>query len=199
MARAKKQKSAPRRDGSSGNKTVASKGASKSSSKKSSKKRAEGDSEMDPPSQVAAASPQDASKMSSDEEEATDNESSPGSKNTKPSSIAVRVSTTDIDRVQVIQVVADFFFPQVKFVDKEEDLAYSTRKKSYCQHIISKMRLDDGIDECTWWRNARRWVYEAVCQQRSDRGQALKKAFFGKFTFDAARPPNYSSHISSVF
>jgi hypothetical protein len=81
--------------------------------------------------------------------------------------------------------VTQHFFPSVKFITKKEKLAYyapGTNPTSYCARIIRGCHLPPDLDPAQWWETvAKRTVKRKIAQLRSDKINALKKAYFGKW------------------
>ena len=80
--------------------------------------------------------------------------------------------------------VTQYCFPNVKFIMKKERLAYyppGTNSKSYCAMVTKGCCLPAGVDRCQWWEAvARRTVKRKIAQLRSNKINALKKAYYGK-------------------
>jgi hypothetical protein len=81
--------------------------------------------------------------------------------------------------------VTQYFFPNVKFITKNEKLAYyppGTNSTSYCAIITKGCNLPPGVDLAGWWETvAKRTVKRKIAQLRSDKINALKKTYFGKW------------------
>jgi hypothetical protein len=80
--------------------------------------------------------------------------------------------------------VTQHFFPNVKFITKKEKLAYyppGTNTTSYCAIITRGCNLPPGVDYAQWWETvAKRTVKRKIAQLRSDKINALRKAYYGK-------------------
>jgi hypothetical protein len=77
------------------------------------------------------------------------------------------------------------FFPNIKFITKKEKLAYypeRTYTSSYCSLITIGCNLPPGLDHANWWETvAKRVVKRKLSQLWSDKINALKKAYYGKY------------------
>jgi hypothetical protein len=74
-------------------------------------------------------------------------------------------------------------FPEVKFVDRERDLAWDDDTNSYCQFVISKCNLPEDEDRKEWWSSAKKVVSFTLSQLRNDRNTAIRFAFSGMTSF----------------
>jgi len=93
-----------------------------------------------------------------------------------------------IDKGSISTLVTDKFFPQVKFVNKQVQMAWSTDPNSFCQFFISKLHVPVEIDQRTWWSSASKIICSVLCQTRNDRTTAVKYAFVGKYNVMSSVP-----------
>jgi len=93
---------------------------------------------------------------------------------------SLTVSTGPVDTTVINMVVADDFFPEVKFVARDDDLAWDDDKASFCQFFIDSCKVPAEIDLKEWWKLARTAIMHAMSQTRNDRNTAVKNAFLGK-------------------
>ena len=85
------------------------------------------------------------------------------------------------DEMDVKMVVNYHLFPEVKFLDIDEDLAYDKDRESIPQFVIQKVGLAPNLDECLWWKSVKKHVNQAMNQNRSDCCTGVKNAFMSKF------------------
>ena len=86
-----------------------------------------------------------------------------------------------MDKTVLTMVVTDQFFPEVKFADKEFDLAWDEDMESFCQFFLLKCNVPVDVDRKDWWLKTRKTVMYIMCQTRNDRNTAVKNAFVGKY------------------
>jgi hypothetical protein len=81
--------------------------------------------------------------------------------------------------------ITQHFFPVVKFITMMDQLAFylpGTNPESYCAVITRGCNLPQGTNLAQWWETvARRVVKRKINQLRSDKINALKKTYFGKW------------------
>ena len=93
-----------------------------------------------------------------------------------------------LSKSSISYVVTDKFFPQVKFVNKQVQMAWNTDPNSFCQFFISKLHVPVEIDQRTWWSSASKIICSVLCQTRNDRTTAVKYAFVGKYNVMSSVP-----------
>jgi len=99
------------------------------------------------------------------------------------------IQTDDmLSKSSISYVVTDKFFPQVKFVNKQVQMAWNTDPNSFCQFFISKLHVPVEIDQRTWWSSASKIICSVLCQTRNDRTTAVKYAFVGKYNVMSSVP-----------
>ena len=86
-----------------------------------------------------------------------------------------------MEKAVVQHVVTEQFFPEVKFVDKDTDLAWEVGAESFCQFFISKCNVPLNVDRREWWMRTRKLVAFTMTQTRNDRNTAVRNAFVGKY------------------
>ena len=93
-----------------------------------------------------------------------------------------------LNKSTISTVVTDKFFPQVKFVNKQVQMAWNTDPNSFCQFFISNLHVPVEIDQRTWWSSASKIICSLLCQTRNDRTTAVKFAFVGKYFVMSSLP-----------
>ena len=85
-----------------------------------------------------------------------------------------------VDKSVVTEVVTDHFFPEVKFVNRDIELAWDESQHSFCQFFIQHCNVPLAWNHKDWWNQAKKLVAFLVSQTRNDRNTAVKNAFVGK-------------------
>ena len=91
-----------------------------------------------------------------------------------------RGEVSAMDKAVVQHVVTEQFFPEVKFFDKDTDLAWEEGPHSFCQFFITKCKVPLDVDRKEWWLRTKKLVAYTMTQTRNDRTTAVKNAFVGK-------------------
>jgi len=97
------------------------------------------------------------------------------------SEVTYNTDVSNMDKTVIQLVVTDEFFPEVKFVDKEDDLAWDESKDSFCQFFISKCHVPADVNKKDWWKSTKKIILFTMSQTRNDRTTAVKNAFVGKY------------------
>lgn len=85
-------------------------------------------------------------------------------------------------KVCVSLYVAQYIFPHLKFLDGSQfNLLYSTDSRSLCNLIARNCFRGNTMTQQWWDAKGRGYVRAAISRLRSDKMQAIKKAFNGKF------------------
>lgn len=90
-------------------------------------------------------------------------------------------AVSDDEKSSVLKVFFYHFFPEVKFINKETDLAWDYGSDSFCQFFISKCNVPLDVDKKEWWMRASKLIAGTLSQTRNDRNTAVKNAFIGKY------------------
>ena len=109
--------------------------------------------------------------------------------------LLLNIDATDhyLNKEAISIVVTDRFFPEVKFVNKQFEMAWDDDPNSFCQFFISNLHVPVEVGHKSWWAAASRIVSAVLCQTRNDRITAVKFAFVG--TCNVASPWNCCSFI----
>ena len=113
-----------------------------------------------------------------------------------PSEFRSHREVRSMDKTVVQMVVTDQFFPEVKFADKDFELAWDDGPQSFCQYFISMCKVPVDIDRKEWWHRTRRIVAFTMCQTRNDRTTAVKNAFVGKYNGNAYKWSCFCDHLT---
>lgn len=84
-------------------------------------------------------------------------------------------------RYTINSIVNTHLFPRVKFINKDQDLAYTDNKRSICQFVLKYCHISPSIDKKEWWQLHSKFVYKQVTALRSSKSSSLQTAFYGKF------------------
>lgn len=86
-----------------------------------------------------------------------------------------------LEKTVVNVVIAEYFFPEVKFADKDFALAWDDDKESFCQFFITKCNVPNDVDKKVWWKTTKKWITSTMSQTRNDRNTAVKNTFLGNY------------------
>jgi hypothetical protein len=78
------------------------------------------------------------------------------------------------------EFVTNELFRHCKFLNMDQQLAWSDEQNSVCQTVIRGLKVSEAVDQRKWWAEARKWVNRRIKSCLSDRNTAMKKAFYGK-------------------
>ena len=84
------------------------------------------------------------------------------------------------DKESVISIVVERFFPEVKFLHRDTQLAWDESEDSFCQFFIRECHVPLDVNRREWWFSTRKIVLFTLSQTRNDRNTAVKNAFVGK-------------------
>jgi hypothetical protein len=138
-----------------------------------------------PVSTVHLAGTDDNSEVGTGNEELTVTPSAASATTAAFAAMSSPVTALENMKFTIRNFVTQHFFPSVKFITKKEKLAYyppGSNPRSYCNIIMKGCNLPEGQDHAQWWETiAKRTVKRKIAQLRSDKINALKKAYYGKW------------------
>ena len=75
-----------------------------------------------------------------------------------------------------------YLFDKVKFIiDKETQLGYTEKKKSYCYMVMKGCNALNVPKKKQWWKIAATSVMHTISRLRNDKNTAINQAFMSKF------------------
>ena len=87
----------------------------------------------------------------------------------------------DMNRAQINNYIRKYLFPRYKILPRSWP-TYSTDPKSFCQHIMSKVKVPGGSDEEIYWEGTiRDLVNEKYGALKANFKASMWKQFVGEF------------------
>lgn len=97
------------------------------------------------------------------------------------SQVAQEIEIDRNNKTAITQYIAQTIFPHLKFLDNRQfGLGYSVDPKSICSLVMLQCFRGKSMSQLWWENKGKKHVRSAMSRVRSDRMQAVKKAFNGK-------------------
>ena len=78
------------------------------------------------------------------------------------------------------RIVLDHLFPQIKFLDKDEDLKYSNEEGTICHFIFHNCKIQYQSMSKKLWTKAKVWICNSIGRLRSEKCCAMRNTFYSK-------------------
>ena len=85
-----------------------------------------------------------------------------------------------LNKYAVYNIVMSKLFPRIKFLDKNKDLDFSREKWYYLSLCFQTCNLKYNQGEKLSCGDKQKWIVKNIARLKSDKGSAMRKAFYGK-------------------